>query len=340
MRYFDVCNGDADGLIARHQFRLSFPLPAENMTLITGTKRDISLLKHVPILTNVAFDAEISVFDVSFDQNADQVQVLLEAGATMRYFDHHRASKLQPHARLAAFIDTSASVCTSLIVDHHLGGTYRAWAICAAFGDNLGSAAERLAADAGFTREQTNRLRELGECLNYNAYGETVSDLCFAPSEIARRLAPYESPFEFVRNEDVLERLLVTYTADLQLARTILPAFASDVSATFILPDAPWARRISGTFANELVRRYPGRAHGVLSTLPNGGFLVSIRAPKLAPFRAHEIAVHFKSGGGRESAAGINELPAEDIEQFVSLLEETYRKTSDTSMGDGLGGSQ
>ncbi|MEO8383692.1 MAG: hypothetical protein ABI583_00510 [Betaproteobacteria bacterium] len=45
MQYFDACNGDADGLIASHQFRLSFPVPAERVTLITSTKRDMSLLE-------------------------------------------------------------------------------------------------------------------------------------------------------------------------------------------------------------------------------------------------------------------------------------------------------
>jgi len=338
MRYFDVCNGDADGLIARHQFRLAFPVPTVDVTLITGTKRDISLLRQIPAQTKLVLDADISVFDISYDQNADRVLELLEAGATIRYFDHHRANKLQAHQRLAAHIDTSASVCTSLIVDRHLNGAFHAWAICAAFGDNLHSAAERLAANAGFTIKQTNCLRELGECLNYNAYGESISDLCFAPSELAQRMAPYESPFEFVANEDVLERLQITYAADLQLARTTPPAFESDVSATFILPDASWARRVSGAFANELASRYPRRAHAVLNKLASGAYLVSIRAPKSAPFRAHEIAVRFKGGGGREAAAGINELPSEDLAQFAWLLDETYRKKTVTGMGDVLGG--
>ena len=34
MRYIDVFNGDADSLIARHQFRLSFPVPYGKLTLV------------------------------------------------------------------------------------------------------------------------------------------------------------------------------------------------------------------------------------------------------------------------------------------------------------------
>ena len=332
MRYYDVCNGDADGLIARHQYRLAFPVPAGDVTLITGTKRDISLLKRIPVPAKV-LDADISVFDISYDQNADRARELLEAGATMRYFDHHSAGKLQSHPRLLAHIDTSADVCTSLIVDRYLNGTYQPWAICAAFGDNLHSAAQQLAVKAGFTIEQTNCLKELGECLNYNAYGESVSDLCFTPSEIARLIGPYQSPFEFVANEDVLERLQVTFAADLQLARAIPPTFESKVSATFILPDASWARRVSGAFANALASQYPSRAHAVLNKLPSGCYLVSIRAPTLTPFRAHEIAVRFKGGGGRAAAAGINELPSADLALFYSLLDETYREPDGTVVG-------
>ncbi len=326
MRYFDVCNGDADGLIARHQFRLAFPVPKVDVTLITGTKRDISLLQRIPVPAKLVLDAAIYVFDVSYDQNADHARELLEAVATISYFDHHSASKLQSHPRLVAHIDTSANVCTSLIVDRHLNGAYHPWAICAAFGDNLHSAAEQLAAKFGFTIEQTNCLRELGECLNYNAYGESISDLCFAPSELAQRMAPYKNPFEFAANEDILERLQVTYAADLQLARAIPPTFESDVSATFILPDASWARRVSGAFANALASQYPHRAHAVLNKLSSGAYLVSIRAPQLKPLRAHEIAVRFKGGGGREAAAGINELPGGDLARFTSLLDDTYRK--------------
>ena len=43
-RLFDVFNGDADGLCALHQLRLAEPADSE---LVTGPKRDISLLKRV-----------------------------------------------------------------------------------------------------------------------------------------------------------------------------------------------------------------------------------------------------------------------------------------------------
>ena len=100
MQYFDVCNGDADGLIARHQYRLTFPVPSDQLTLVTGPKRDVALLSRVESLL-FAPDVDVSVFDVSFDQNADAARRLLDAGTSIRYFDHHRASNLKPHPLLS-----------------------------------------------------------------------------------------------------------------------------------------------------------------------------------------------------------------------------------------------
>ena len=47
---FDVFNGDADGICALHQLRLTYPVSA---TLITGAKRDIKLLEKVEALSTV-----------------------------------------------------------------------------------------------------------------------------------------------------------------------------------------------------------------------------------------------------------------------------------------------
>ena len=327
MQFIDVCNGDADGLIARHQFRLSYPVPAGQLTLITGPKREVALLARVDIGA-ARVGAEINVFDVSYDQNAASVRRLLSAGSTIRYFDHHRANQLQTHPRLDAHIDTSAQTCTSLIVDRFLNAAHRPWAIAAAFGDNLAEVAEALAAEANLTSADALLLRQLGECINYNAYGDSIDDLYYAPAEIAERMAPYTDPLHFARCEDVLPRLREGFAADLLLAEAVVPAHASQVAAAYILPDAPWARRISGTFANVLTRNHPHRAHAVLSCAPNGEYMVSIRAPADRPTGADAIAVAFTGGGGRAAAAGINNLPRDETARLIELLEAAYRAAS------------
>ena len=142
MAYFDVFNGDADGICALHQIRLSEPVES---TLITGVKRDISLLARVDAQAN----DDVTVLDISLDKNRTALEQLLDRGARVRYFDHHFAGNLPQHHNLSATIDTSPDTCTSLLVDKDLGGKYRAWAVTAAFGDNFDESARRMAEPLG-----------------------------------------------------------------------------------------------------------------------------------------------------------------------------------------------
>jgi hypothetical protein len=112
MRFYDIFNGDADGLCALHQVRLADP---RTTTLITGVKRDIALLSRVAPEPG----DELTVLDISLDSNRDALLGALQVGARVRYFDHHFAGRIPQHPLLEAHIDTSATVCTSLIVDRH-----------------------------------------------------------------------------------------------------------------------------------------------------------------------------------------------------------------------------
>src|SRR3546814_4824613 len=50
-------------------------------------------------------------------------------------------------------------------------------------------------------------------------------------------------------------------------------------AALFVLPDAAWARRVSGVYSNDLTNQHPDRAHAVLTEKANGHYLISVRAP-------------------------------------------------------------
>ena len=326
-RIFDVFNGDADGLLARHQFRLTYPVAPDQMTLISGVKRDIALLDRLVATGTVQADDLIQVFDISYDRNAAAVQLLLDAGARITYFDHHRASRLQAHPRLIATIDEGPDLCSSLLVDRHCAGAHREWAIAAAFGDNLSGVGGRLARDANLSPARADQLRQLGECLNYNSYGESVDDLFYHPVALAGRLQPYTNPFEFIEHEDIFARLKDGYENDLAKAMTVEALHASHALAVYLLPAQAWARRISGAFANHLVQAFPGRAHAVLSVSATGDgrtATVSIRAPQSAPRDAARVATHFANGGGRAIAAGIESFPLAQLPTLVSVLEQTY----------------
>jgi hypothetical protein len=318
MRVFDVFNGDADGLIARHQYRLANPL-SDAPTLITGVKRDIDLLRQV----NASAGDQVNVFDISWDRNTDAAAALLAAGVTLRYFDHHRACVCKPHPGLESFIDEAPDLCTSLIVNRHLQGTRQRWAVAGAFGDNLHDAALTLANRAAMSEKQINQLRQLGECLNYNAYGDSVADLYYPPATLAMLLLPYEDPFDFIAGEEVLARLAAGYAEDLVRANVIAPIHTNEATALYLLPNENWSRRVSGVFANHLVHHHPKRAHAVVTPDRIGTATVSIRAPLSHTHGANEVAQRF-GGGGRAAAAGIENLALTAIPQLIAAMEQVF----------------
>lgn len=174
--YIDVFNGDADGLCALVQLRLAYPRAT---TLITGVKRDIQLLDNL----SVNEQDVVTVLDISLKKNYNGLVNILQEGAHVLYVDHHEAGDVPDHPNLNAIINTAASTCTSLLVDDYLKGQYSAWTVVAACGDNLLAQAEQLAKTAEITAAQFEQLKQLGICLNYNAYGCSVADLHFAPDE-------------------------------------------------------------------------------------------------------------------------------------------------------------
>ena len=309
--HYDVFNGDADGLCALHQLRLCEPRDA---VLVTGVKRDIALLARV----RAGRGDTLAVLDVSLDRNREALAALLARGARVQYFDHHHAASRPSHPALDLHLDTSADTCTGLIVDRFLGGRQRLWAIVAAFGDALpGPAAElgrAMALDAG----QLAALRELGDALGYNAYGERESDLVIAPAALYRTLSRHADPFDCRRNEPVIERILATREDDLACARAVLPWAESAGGALYVLPDAPWSRRVRGAFGNTRAEADPERAHAILSSDGRDGFVVSVRSPRQSHRGADALCRRYDAGGGRAAAAGIDCLPAADLRRFVA----------------------
>ncbi|MDZ7594740.1 MAG: DHH family phosphoesterase [Thiobacillus sp.] len=314
---FDVFNGDADGVCALHQMRLVFPCES---TLITGPKRDISLLKRV----KASSGDDVLVLDVALSKNRDGLDKLLEAGVQVRYFDHHQPGDIPAHPNFESHIDTDANVCTSLLVNRHLQGRQQAWAVTGAFGDNLADAARRAAAPLNLSAGQLAQLQSLGECLNYNGYGETLDDLFFDPADLYCQLRPFADPLAFIAESPAYQILKTGYQDDMARAVTVKPTEARATGRIFMLPAEKWARRISGVFGNQLAVESPAQAHAVLTAKPGGGYLVSVRAPLNAKSGADDLCSQFDSGGGRRGAAGINHLPNAELGRFIALFFKTF----------------
>jgi len=317
MTYFDVFNGDADGICALHQLRLASPRESE---LVTGVKRDIGLLQRV----QAGAGDQVTVLDISLHKNRHDLLRLLDGGAAVQYFDHHFAGDMPVSDNLEAHIDTSADTCSSLLVNGYLGGAYLPWAVAAAFGDNLFDAARAAAVPLNLSEVQMQQLEQLGTLINYNGYGVTLDDLYFAPDTLYRDIRDYKNPFAFMADSTAFRQLAEGFAADIEQARELPAALEETSVKVLMLPDAAWTRRVSGVFGNELARGAPERAHSLMTTLPDGDYRISVRAPLNNKIGADELCMQFPTGGGRKAAAGINALPADMADDFIDAFRQQY----------------
>ncbi len=317
MTHTYVFNGDADGLCALQQLRLAGGPPGR---LVTGVKRDIALVERVVPEAG----GSCMVLDISLDVNRAALLPLLAGGTRVQYFDHHFAGEIPAHPGLEAHIDLAPDVCTSILVDRHLAGRCRAWAAVGAFGDSLTDEARALAAQAGLSGEAAETLRAVGTAVNYNGYGEALADLHVPPADLAAEMLRHPDPLEFAARSEAYRRLAEGFRADMALARGIEPLRRSPGAVLFVLPDAAWARRVSGTLANDLAKANVGQAVALLSPKTDGGYLVSVRVPREARVSAESFCRKFPTGGGRKTAAGVNHLPAEALNEFGSAFEAEF----------------
>lgn len=315
--YYDVFNGDADGICALHQLRMAEPRPTA--TLITGVKRDIRLLDQITVVEN----AEITVFDISLDSNRQPLEKLLEHNR-VRYIDHHYAGELPPSANLESHIHPEPETCTSLIVDRLLNGQFRNWAITGAFGDNLHQAARQAAAGTTLTEQEMDLLKELGELLNYNGYGKSLEDLHFHPAELYNSLKNYQNPLEFWHSAPELTKLSKGFADDMANARQFQPFRETANGRIYKFPASPWCRRVAGVFINEQARQQENMAHALLVDNGDNTIMASIRAPLTNRTGADQLCRAFPTGGGRPAAAGINELPIEMLNEFITTFDEAF----------------
>ncbi len=319
MARIDVFNGDADGICALLQLRQGEA--EEPSRLITGIKRDIQLLKQVTAQSG----DQVTVLDISLDKNREDLLRILNAGAEVFYCDHHFYGAMPEHPNLSTRINTEPDICTSLLINQYLDNKHYLWAVTGAFGDNLNRSAQNLAQQHQLSTVQSETLQELGILLNYNGYGASIEDLHFHPAELFKQILPYQNPFEFIDDpRSAFTVLKQGYQEDSAHISSLSSEYKTDKVALFMLPDSPWARRMSGIFSNDLVNLYPDRAHAVLTHNKQGGYLISVRAPLNNKTGADELCRQFDTGGGRQAAAGINHLPIEQLDLFIKRFSQQF----------------
>ncbi len=318
MADYDVFNGDADGICALVQLRQLEPRDA---ILVTGVKRDISLLKQVD-----AVDGDrITVLDISMEKNQSDLVRLLSKGANIFYVDHHAAGKVPVSASLMSLINESSDISTSLLVNNYLRGARLGWGVVGTFGDNLKNVAHEMLSSSSISSDQVVMLEKLGIYMNYNGYGADLSDLHFTPKELYQLVVGYDDPLDFITDSrEHFEKLEAGYKQDFAAVTSLKPLRVSTSTAIYMLPNQPWARRVSGVFSNDLTNQHPGRAHAVMTEKSSGSYLVSVRAPLLNKQGASKLCSQFATGGGREAAAGINDLPGDQLNSFIDKFEACF----------------
>lgn len=316
MLHYDVFNGDADGIISLHQYRMHFPVAKAE--LITGVKRDVELLRHMRLVRH----SRITVFDISHKTNASHVDGILSNNNRIVWFDHHDTGIIYPSNMFRLTFDTSPDVCTSMLVDDYVDGLYRPWAITGAFGDNLYQQAQTL--NPGFNDEQMNILKEVGETLNYNGYGNEETDLTVHPKDVYVDLSNYESPFEYRNKSSVYDKIYHQKCADHRELEQSEVVHQSTTGQVISLAESMASVRYSGTYSNHLSQQHPQQAFLILTSVDENHYRVSIRAPLDAPSGANMLAGNFDTGGGRSRAAGINKLPKDKLNMLIDLFEHQF----------------
>ncbi|OEF22725.1 hypothetical protein [Vibrio rumoiensis] len=319
--HYDVFNGDADGIIALLQLRLAEPKQSQ---LVTGVKRDIQLLSQVAQADNVS---SVTVLDISLQKNANALMQLLDRSVPVFYCDHHQSGEVPASPFLETLINLDAETCTSLLINQRLKGRFQTWAIAGAFGDNMSKRALALSEQSQLLPKQIEALKELGTLLNYNGYGASIDDLHFTPTRLFQTLLQYPDPFELLEDKaSVFYQLQTGYAQDSAHLSELTPLLNTTTCEVYVLPNAAWARRISGVFGNQLANDNPDKAFAVLTLNKNHlDYTVSVRAPLNRREGADEVCNQFSTGGGRRAAAGINQLPIEQRDKLIQALTLRYR---------------
>lgn len=316
MIHYDIFNGDADGIVSLHQYRMHFPV--KRTQLVTGVKRDVELLRHMRYVKH----SRLTVFDISHKTNESYVERILSNNNRIVWFDHHDAGLYHPSNMFRLTFDTSPVVCTNMLVDNYVDGLYRPWTIVGAYGDNLHEQAEEL--NPGFSSKALHQLKEIGETLNYNGYGNVESDLTVHPKDVYLDLSKYDSPFDYRRKSEVYDLIHHQKCADSHELNNSEVLHESTTGKVVLLPPTPASVRYSGIYSNQLTTDNPSQAFLILTQIDDDNYRVSIRAPKTKPHGASTLAGNFDTGGGREKAAGINKLPKSELKLLIDLFEKQF----------------
>jgi hypothetical protein len=176
-----------------------------------------------------------------------------------------------------------------------------------------------------WTTSRLHVLRELGECLNYNGYGEQPRDLHFHPAELYRRLSAYARPLRFRRRKPGLRATSKRGMPPTWRRRA--PGRCA-CGASVRRGVCPAGRRLGSPCLRGLCQRAGAKSSCARPCHPDAlgqGALCRqrARADRQSP-GADTLCLRFETGGGRKAAAGINQLAEARLDAFIDAFFEIY----------------
>jgi hypothetical protein len=190
------------------------------------------------------------------------------------------------------------------------------------YGDNLHEQADKF--NPCFDEITMSKLKEVGETLNYNGYGNEELDLTAHPKDVYIDLKEYESPFEYRIKSETYNKIHTHMKSDEAELSSSEILHESETGKVILLPNTRASIRYSGIYSNQQTTDSPDEAFAILTSVGGGNYRISIRSPKTNPYGASKLALQFPTGGGREKAAGVNELPKSELNNFIEKFEEVY----------------
>ena len=167
-------------------------------------------------------------------------------------------------------------------------------------------------------------LKEIGETLNYNGYGNQESDLTVHPKDVYLDIQKYKSPFQYKKLSEIYNKINTQMKSDETELNSSEILHTSKTGNIILLPTQ---KHLLDTriYSNKQTTDNPSKAFAILTNINEDTYRISIRSPKNNPVGASKLALSFPTSGGREKdLVKINELPKTELKNFIEKFEYIY----------------
>ena len=121
-------------------------------------------------------------------------------------------------------------------------------------------------------------LKEIGETLNYNGYGNEESDLTVHPKDVYLDIQKYRS-FQYKKMSEIYNKINTQMKLDEAELNSSEILHTSETGKIILLPDTKASIRYS-IYSNKQTTDNPSKAFAILTNINEDAYRISIRSPK------------------------------------------------------------